>query len=45
MYLMPNARVGVSKKCNAERHVITMHKDLISKYRDNARFLETQLRI
>jgi len=34
--LICNASVAVSKKCNAERHFMTMHKDYLSKYPNNS---------
>jgi hypothetical protein len=34
--LIWSASVSVSKKCNAEGHFMTIHKDCVSKYRDNS---------
>jgi hypothetical protein len=34
--LISNAGVAVSKKCNGERHFVTMQEDNISKYVDNS---------
>jgi hypothetical protein len=34
--LICSVNVSVSKKCNAEGHFMTIHKDYISKYRDNS---------
>jgi hypothetical protein len=38
--LICNVSVTVSKKCNAELHFVTMHKDYTSKYPNNSKYVE-----
>jgi hypothetical protein len=39
MCLICSASAGINKKCNVDRHFITVHKDYISKYPNNSKAL------